>query len=187
MSLNYNGTSGGESFGFTESYSTIYVSSTTYKVNLTFAGSGQDTTMTMWVLKDGTVLAVNTAGQNLTGTMAEGIATGIFAGFLAEINAGDQLRTFTSASYFHSTGTSSVTLGPTTMTVTNYAANSLPMTVAYCEGSTTLTNYSLSVGTPPGTNIQLITLEHFAGTTTDSTGKTTSIDFTLEITSLKLA
>jgi hypothetical protein len=164
------------------------VSPTTYKVNVSFATSDQNTTMTVWILKDGTVLAINEAGQNLTGSIAQQIATSIFAGFEAYNSAGAQLSAYTSASYFHSTGTSSVTLGPTTMTVTNYEANTLPVTVTYCTGSTTFTAYALSVGSPPGTNTPLITLEHFAGTSTDNTtGKTSTIDYTLQITSITLA
>jgi hypothetical protein len=137
------------------------------------------------MLKDGTVLAVEESSYNFTGTTAQSLATGLFAGLVAEINAGGQLGTYTSSSYFHSTGTSSVTIGSTPMTVTNYAPiQSLPMTVVYCGGSTTLTAYDLSVGTPPGTSYQLITHEHLAGTSTQGQGKPESFDFTLQITSI---
>ena len=163
LSLTFNGVSGGQTFNETSSYSTNYVSSTTYSISLTTSissngGTPQSSTSTIWILKNGTTIAVDEDGYNLTGTEGVAITTGFFAGFYEEVDIGGQLNTYTASSYFHSTGTSTVTIGPSTFKVTNYAANTLPETFTTCGvGSTTLTQYTLSVGTPGGSSYPLVT------------------------------
>lgn len=202
MTLEYNGTtstsgSTAQSFNVTESYNTVYVSSTTYKIDMniveTSASGGESIAYTVWILKNGTISAIyysveGTTGFNLTGSEAQSSGVGAFAGFIAQIEASQELNIYTASNYFHSTGTSSVTIGPTTMTVTNYAANTLPVTVNNCNGtSTTLTAYALSVGTPPSASAPLVTYEHFAGTTTESNGQIETFNVVIQVTSITLA
>jgi len=200
MTVTFNGTttSAGSTStdNLTETYVTNYVSSTTYKITLTFveASSSSQTvngSYTIYILKDGTISAVdlsfNGQNENLTGSQAQGLGAGIFVGFITQIAANDNLGTYTSSSFFHSTGTSTVSIGPTRMTVTNYVANSLPETVTNCDGSTTsLTAYALSVGTPPGASGPLVTYGHFAGTTTETDGTTDSFNEVIQVTSITL-
>jgi hypothetical protein len=164
----------------------VYASATTYKVTVVSSANGQVTPAeTAWILKDGTVLAINVAGQNLTGSIAQTMIVGVFAGFSAEVQAGSQLSTYTATQYFHSTGTSSVTIGSNTFTVTNYSANTLPQTITSClSGSTTnLTAYKLSVGTPTGTSYKVVTYMQIAGSSTIN-GQTSSINYVIQIVSL---
>ena len=184
MTLQYNGSSNGQSFNGTSSYNVVYASASTIKVNVNYNAGSQSEALTAWILRsNGTFIAVDTSGTNITGIAGQGIAEGTFAGFIIEIESGQSLSSLTSTSQFHSTGTSTVTLGPTKMTVTNYAANAFPMTVTTCTGSTSLTAFSLSAGTPPGTSFQLITSFREAGSSTFS-GQTSSVNYVLAVTSV---
>ena len=186
MELKYNLTSGATQSNLTESYTRVYASATTYKVTITTVANGQATPAeTGWILKDGTVLAINVAGQNLTGASAQEMIVGLFAGFSAEVQAGSQLSTYTASQYFHSTGTSSVTIGSNTFTVTNYAANTLPQTITSCgTGSTSnITAYKLSVGSPTGTSYKVVTYMQLAGSSTVN-GQPESFNYVIQIVSL---
>jgi hypothetical protein len=186
MELKYNLTSGSTQSNLTESYTTVYASATTYKVTITSSENSQSTPPeTVWILKNGTVLAISVEGQNLTGSIAQTMIVGVFAGFSAEVQAGSQLSTYTANQYFHSTGTSSVTIGSSTFTVTNYSANTLPQTITDClTGSTTnLTAYKLSVGTPTGTSYKVVTYMQIAGSSTIN-GQTVDTDYIIQVVSL---
>jgi hypothetical protein len=194
MTIQENGTtsssgsssSSPQSENITESYNTIYASSTTYKVNVSLAAQGENVTYTAWILKNGTVLAINVEGYNLTGSEAQENVFEVFAGFTEQIQADSEISQYTAPNDFHSTGTSTVSVGPTEITVTTYAANTLPETLGSCGSTTTLTAYSISVGTPQGTTSPLIIYEHIAGSETVN-GTTTFLDLTLQITSITLA
>jgi hypothetical protein len=137
----------------------------------------------VYVLRNGTAIAIDTEGYNITGSSANEFLLGEFAGFSTEIAYGNQLGIFTATSYFHSTGTSSVTIGPSTFTVTNWAANNTPETINSCGFSETLTTYNLSEGTPKGSTYPLVTSMTLAGT--DSSGNT--FDFVITLTSITVA
>jgi hypothetical protein len=188
MKLQYNITSGTTTTGLTEAFNRVYASSTTYKINLSELEAGHNTTTTAWILKNGTALAIDEAGTNLTGSLANEMVVGLFAGFSAEVQAGNQLSTYTATQYFHSTGTSSVTIGSSTFTVTNYAANTLPQTITDClTGATTnLTAYKLSVGTPAGTSYKVVTYMQLAGSSTVN-GQPSSFNYVIQIVSLTVA
>ncbi|HUI01127.1 MAG TPA: hypothetical protein VLX56_05815 [Nitrososphaerales archaeon] len=185
MKLNYNLTSGSSVENLTEAYTRIYASSTTYKVSIASVVSGHNTTATAWIQKDGTVLAIDEAGVNITGSTAQTMIVGLFAGFSAEVQAGNELSTYTAASFFHTTGTSSVTIGSTSFKVTNWAANTLPETITSCPPGTTtdLSTYKLSVGAPPGTTYQLVTLIEIAGSSTTGGGAPTEFNYSIQLVS----
>jgi hypothetical protein len=186
MQLKYNITSGTSQSNLTESFTRVYASATTYKVTVSSSANGQVTPPeTAWILKSGTVLAINVGGQNITGTIAQTMIIGVFAGFSAEVQAGNQLSTYTALQYFHTTGTASVTIGSSTFAVTNYAANKLPQTITDCvTGATTnLTAYKLSVGTPNGTSYKVVTYMQLAGSSTNN-GQQTSFNYVIQIVSL---
>lgn len=192
MSIQGNGsssTSGSTpvTYTFQESYTTVYTSASTYKVEVTTSEAGQMLTETAWVLKNGTVLAINFEGQNVTGTETQELVVGLFAGFTLQIQEDALIGQYTGTGYFHSTGTSTVSIGPTQVSVTTYAANSLPVTIAGCNGaSTTLSTFSFSVGTPKGASAPLVVSEDVAGSTT-SNGQTTNFSTVLQVTSITLA
>jgi hypothetical protein len=188
LELQFNGTSGGTPSSITESYSVVYASATTFKVNLNFQGDGQNMNSTAWILRsNGSAIAIDEAGYNLTSSITGSLVVGLFAGFSAEIQAASQLSTYTSNQYFKSTGTSSVTLGTNTFTVTNYVANTLPQTITPCNGSpTTLTNFALSVGTPSGSSTKLVTYLAIAGSDTIN-GVATPYNTVIKVVSLTVA
>jgi hypothetical protein len=171
-------------YNYSESYTTAYASSTTYKINLLFTEASGNSTWTAWVLKNGTVLAIAEAGTNLTGSVSQQMGSDLFAGYSAEILAGSQLSTFTSSQYFHSNGTSSVTLGSNTFDVTSYVANTLPLTIAGCDAiPTTMTGFNLSVGVPAGSSFELVTYAQLAASTMTD-GTTTTTNTSLQVVSL---
>jgi hypothetical protein len=169
---------------FTFSYSVVYVTSTTYKVDGDYATT-KSHLFTAWLLKNGTALAVNFGQGNDTGAQAANDVQTYFGeftlvqGFLQEQSLYSNL--------FRSTGTSTVTIGTQTLTVTNYVALSLPETVQLCNGETDiLTAYNLSEGTPSGSTLELPTYVNIAGSST-SNGTTTPFAFTVKITALTVA
>jgi len=184
------GTSSASSYNVTSSYTTIYHSSTTYKVGVTFVSGGETATYTIWVQNDGTVVAVAiTAGGysiNETGSQAQGLVTGAFAEFTLQVQLESQINYYTNNSFFHSTGTSTVQIGGTSVSVTNYAANNLPETVNECGDITTLTAYSFSIGTPHGATLPLVVSVHIAGSDVIN-GQTENFDYSALVTSITVA
>ncbi len=148
----------------------------------------------MWLLKNGTIAGINYAGSNYTGAAAFQYYQGsrLFTAWGTELVFGQQLTTdyVADTAYFHSTGTSPVTLGTNTFTLTNYAANSLPETVPSCGGaSITLTAASMSIGTPNGANYTFPFDVNIVGSSTGGPNGpgTTTITITSQITSITVA
>lgn len=176
-----------QSYSYTESYTTVYVSSTTYKVSISESVAGENLVYTVWVQNNGNVVAVNVAGYNITGSEAQETAIGVFAGFTLQIEADSSIAQYTNTGYFKSAGTSTVDIGTTPVKVTTYEANTLPETFTECDGTTTtLTAFSFEVGTPQGASAPLVVYEHFAGSDV-SNGQTTTYDYVLQVTSITLA
>jgi hypothetical protein len=145
----------------------------------------------MWLLKDGTVVGLTLVGHNFTSTAAE-YFNEYFGLWAKELGYEQLVTTAASDSYFHSTGTTTVTAGPSTFSVTNYTLNSFPETITECNGqSTTLTTGNLSVGAPSGTNYPLITYINVAGTdeviNLYGTLSTSTYSFTSQVTSVTVA
>jgi hypothetical protein len=175
------------SYALTESYTTVYASSTTYKVNVSESEAGSPgISYLVYVLKSGTIAAVTISvsgyTQNVTGSQAQEEGVGIFAGFTLAVQFDSQISYYTYSSFFHSTGTSTVNIGPTSVKVTTYAANTLPETVTECGVTTSLTAFSFSVGTPSGATEPLVTSAHIAGNSDGST-----YDTYITVTSVTLA
>ena len=103
--------------------------------------------------------------------------------FASELREGSDVGFSTTASsYFHSTGTSTGSFGPTTMSVTSYTANSLPETISECGGSVTVNALSIDIGAVPSSNLKILTYENFSGTIQDET-----TDITISLISLTQA
>jgi hypothetical protein len=200
MAVTYNGTS--QSSGSTQSpvnvqdqYSLEYVSATTYKlvvnVQILENGTSHSATYHAYVLKNGTVAAIAVAegGQNvnLTGSGASEAQFGIFGAFVFQAQLIDNLGTYTETNFFHSTGTSTVTIGANTFTASTYVANNLPETITNCDGSTTnLTAFSLTEGAPTGATYPLAVRAHYAGSAT-SDGVTTTSNVYVQVTAVTVA
>jgi hypothetical protein len=164
---------------FTLSYSVVYVTSTTYKVDLTYTTT-KSHQITAWLLKNGTALAIYDGQVNETGAQAASEVQTYFGEFASVQNFVQEQSLY--SNLFDSTGTSSVTIGTQTFTVTNYVAHTLPETIQLCNGETdTLTAYNLSEGTPSGSDFELPTYTSITGTAV-ANGTTTPFSFTVKIT-----
>ena len=185
MEVVYNGTDSNGSYNLDSKYTVIYADTsggvTTYKVFIDFNDGTADENATAWVQSNGNVLAVDIGGFNITGSTAGQTLVGFMAGFTLESTYLNTLEVYT-GSYFHSTGTSTVTLGSTTMTVTNYQANSLPETYSECGYTGTINDFAMSVGTVPGTSVTLVTHLHINGTENGDTS-----DFSIRVVSVTKA
>jgi hypothetical protein len=180
MSVYFSSSSDLTTFAGNASYTVVYTSSSTYKLDLDY----QNLTSTVWMLKDGTVLAILEGGDNITGSVAGDVVAGYAAGFIAETQAADQLSTYAASSSFHSNGTSTVTIGSSTFSVKNYIANSRPENISPCgSGTLTLSTYSLSVGTPAGSTIPLVTNMQMSGLEVYG-GENISVTYSLQLFSL---
>jgi hypothetical protein len=181
----------GTASNFTASYNVLYASSTTYKVDITDVLPTKTYDTTAWFLKDGTVIGLQINQFNLNSSASSSFQT-YFSLWEKDILFGQTIDMYAPSSYLHSTGTSTVTAGPTTLTVTNYAPNSLPETIPGCSGqSLTLTSGKLSVGTPSGSSYPLATYLGIAGseTTAGTSGglSTVTYNFVSQITSITVA
>ena len=92
-----------------------------------------------------------------------------------------ELGVFTDSAYFTNQGSSTQTFGTVSFPVTTWVANTSNENIDYCGVSATITAYTLSVGTPPGTSLLFITYLHFAGTSNGS-----SEDVTFQLKSMTL-
>jgi len=169
---------------FTLSYSVVYVTSTTYKVDLTYTQTNSHQ-FTAWLLKNGTALAVEHGKTNDTGLVAASDVQSYFGEF-ASVSGFVQEQSVYS-NLFHSNGNSTVTISGQTFTVTNYVINTQPETIQLCNGETdTLTAYNLSEGTPSGSNFELPTYASVTGSATMN-GTRTPFSFTVQITAFTVA
>ena len=169
-------------FSFT--YTVASVSSTTYTVNMQYVAN-KTRQFTAWLLKNGTTLAISSPKGNITGAQASSEVQEYFGDVAAVLGFVQDQSAY--SNLFHANGTSTVTIGTNTFTVTNYVANALPETIQRCNGeTTTITAYSLSEGTPSGSSYELPTYVDVAGSTT-SNGVTTPFGFTVQITAFTAA
>jgi hypothetical protein len=178
----YNGTSGPTPINYTASYNVVSSNSSGIEVNLSYKSTNTTESIAALISTNGTVLSVSVNGQTIPSQYASSMVVGLFAGFIIEIQNAQSISVFT-GSQFHSTGTSQVTIGSVSFTVTNYAANSLPVSFSYCGGSDVLTSFKMSIGTPSGASVPVVTYMNFVGTST-SNGQTSSVNFTLQVTAL---
>jgi hypothetical protein len=162
-------------------YGVTYTSSTTYKVSVGSNITGAFVTSNAWVLKNGTILAFESAsGQNSTGLAAEGLMYQNMLPFVIELEYSSLVPSLTSAAGAHVVSQMNTNIGPTTVSVTNYAANSLPLTVPTCSGTFTLSQFSVQTGTVQGKSLALVTMITISGTDA-SNGQTTTDNFYLQI------
>jgi hypothetical protein len=184
MEFRISGTYNGTASNSTLSYLVTSSSGGIYTVNFTEGAAGQ-TIVASFVLdsNNDTVLSVNYFGQTLPGSEAKSLFDGEMALFGLEYTYGGALGLYTSSSYFHSTGTASMTFGQTSFQVTTYVANNVPETINDCGVSSTINAYTLGVGTPPGLSLQFITYLHVAGTNSNGA----SYDDTFQLVSMTVA
>lgn len=183
MEFGVNGTyNNGSPSNETLSYMVTSASGGIYNMSMTF-NSGSENINYTFVLdaNNNTVLSATTSGYTTHGSQAKMFFDDSFALFGLEYSYGGAVNTYTNPTWFHSEGTASQTFGTTTFPVTTYGANNLPFTMSECGQSSTITKYTLGVGTPPGTSLQFITLIHIA------TSSPTTEDITFRLISMTVA
>ena len=178
------GAGGLEEVNITTSVARNSTSEQTSDVAWVNAGSMSVINITEYVTSHGTRYSLGTQ----TGVEAESMFTPVMSEFsIYNSEYGTEYYSyFTDSQYFHSTGTNSMTFGPTTFDVTTYVANSTPETFNACGSVFTLNQWTLQLGTPPGTSAIFVTYIHSQGSEVVN-GLTESNDFTLALTSLTVA
>jgi len=142
----------------TSSYTVLYSPKTgasAFKVN--FTQSSPAATAIMWIQPNGMVIAVYMSGVNATGTAALNEAGSITSPFPVVFQYGTVLQSYLAIPGVHQLNTTSLTLGPTTMTVTNYGITSPN---SFCNGNGVISesSFNLQAGTVSGTTMTLVPL-----------------------------
>ena len=189
IATHFNGTSNGQSYDLTSDYRIVYVSASTIKlvVNLTSSGSTIDYTIHAW--KNGTAqsvyFSVGGYGNNYTGAQAR---TQFFAAMssyliLQLFSSPQLLAQFTNSQFVHITNQATAMVGPATVSETTYAANSLPLNIPSCNGSSTLSRFDFQTGVVSGKSQTLVISMSINGSVASSAG-TSNYDVSFRITSI---
>jgi hypothetical protein len=99
---------------------------------------------------NGTILATNL--KDMSFAISTEIILVYLIPFTLEVQVGSLLSSQFDSSVVKQLNTTQITLGPTTMSVTNYAPVQLPFTYNYCESSSTISGEENQIGTVPGTS-----------------------------------
>jgi len=177
-------TTSGQTNNGSISYSVTSSNGGIYDVNFTVgSSSGSETFGASVDANNNTVLSVQISGEpiSFTGTQAKSFFDEFMALFGLEETYSGEYNVLTDSSYFHSTGTASQTFGTTSFDVTTWVANSLPETYTACGVTATISDYTLKVGTPPGTSLTFITYLHVVETAPDTE------NITFELVSMTVA
>jgi len=127
-------------------YSLLYTSSTTYKVAITESQGESGLNATAWVLRSGTAVAYDYLGQNITGPEATGLFDGLMTPFFFEVESSLLVQTLTPSNNTLTAGQTMGRLGSATVSLVNYTAESLPVTIPICGGSLTLSRDTVQLG-----------------------------------------
>jgi len=181
----------GESYQYnsTSSYKVLYSPKTgasAYKANFTESYSAPPETGIMWIQVNGIITAIYMSGQNSTGATALGEAGLLTFSFPSEYFYGVSLQAYLALPGVHQINQTSLTLGPTTMTVTNYGISS---PTSFCNGSGVITdsNFQLQAGMVSGTTMTLVPLWSQTGAFYPTSGGSLTSSATNRITSVTKA
>jgi hypothetical protein len=185
----HNSTSGDTyQYNGTSSYKVLYspkMGASAYKVNFTESIYTPETGI-MWIQPNGMIIAIYMSGQNSTGTAALGEAGLLTVPFPSEFQYGVALQAYLSLPGVHQINQSSLTLGPTTMTVTNYGISS---PTSFCNGFGEISDtlFQLQAGTVSGTTMTLVPLWSSSGAFYPTSGGSLTSSATIRITSVTKA
>jgi len=160
-------TTSGQTNNGTLSYAVTSSNGGIYDVNFTITeSSGSESFEASVDANNNTVLSATISGDPVpfTGAQAKQFFDEFMAIFGLEETYSGEYNVLTDSSYFHSTGTTSQTFGTTSFDVTTWVANNLPETYTACGVTATISDYTLKVGTPPGTSLTFITYLHIVET-----------------------
>ena len=151
--------------------------------NLTSSGTTIDYTIHVW--KNGTAqsiyFSVGGYSNNYTGTQARSQFFAAMSPYLILqlFSSPELLAQFTNSQFVHVTSHGTITLGPATVSVTTYAANSLPVTIPSCNGSSSsLSRFDFQTGIVSGKSQTLVTSMSIDGSVATSSGSSSyNVDF----------
>ncbi len=126
--------------------------------------------LTAWVQANGTVNDVSLLGQNITGSQGTDTFAGFMSAFTVELQEQANLTEFTSSPAFHIVNQTTVTLGPSTLSVTNYDETATPIAFSICASSMAIHNFVVQIGTLPGSSFTLVTYENLQASIQTSSG-----------------
>lgn len=161
-------TNGTQTTNATIGYASSPVSGGIYNVTVTLTSTQTVSASFLVDSSNDTVLSVNFFGHLMSGPEAAQEFDSFMSLFGLEYTFGGAIQVYTDPAYFHSTGSSTMTFGTTTFQVTTWQANTLPLSVDECGVTSTISAYTLQVGTPPGTSLPFITYLHIETTAPSS-------------------
>ena len=170
-----------------ESYSIVYASPTTYKVDITENQTGNSLSATAWFLKDGTLVSYDFLGQNMTGSEASGLVQGLMSPFFYQSEYIALVQTLGSATGVQVSSAGTTHFGSTNVALTNYTAPAVPFTVSICGGTLTLSAFSLQTGTVQGANVQLLMAMNVSGSETYHSQTNQIVSLSVRLTALQSA
>ena len=154
VSYTENGTSSNLTEAYTVQNTTQSAGVTIYNVVLdaNVSSSGQEVVAQFAYASNESVLSLSFDGTSMS--PSEGaIAISLMSGFAFELAFTNQFNlNLLTSTYLTKVNTTQVTLGPTTLSVTNYKPSSLPFTYSYCGTSAVLTQFELQYGNVPNSH-----------------------------------
>ena len=158
-----------------------------YSVSLVFAsGSSQDNASFVYST-NGNFSSVTVNGQPLPSAFASAIVVGLMAMFTLALKVNSDYSGILSGAYLTQVNQTQVTLGSTTLSVTNYKAANTPITYSYCGFTSVIQSMNIQIGQVSGSTFgSIITYMSFIGTE-QSSGTPTQANFVLQITSITKA
>jgi hypothetical protein len=180
IEFNINGTESGTAVNETFGYTTSAVSSGIYNVSISTSVAVGSFSFVVNTNND-TVLSANIEGTAIPKSEAKAEFDAFMGLFGLEAYYSGNIAVFTAPAYFTKEGTTTKTYGTVSFSVTSYGLKSANEVIDECGVSSTISSYTLSVGTPPGTSLVFITYLQFSGT---SGG--TSEDITFQLVSMTL-
>ena len=157
MSVHFYELRGQNSATVSANYSVLQATSSGFKVAVTSNSTGTRTLTTAQVLRNGTVTSASQAGYNFTGTQAEKLLIQSMNPLLVEVTQSELTPTPSEVGAMV-TDQSTVAIGPTKVSASNYASNELPVTLTACGTAQTVTKFVFQTGTAQGTTFPLLTL-----------------------------
>lgn len=170
-----------------ETYTVLYASPTTYKVNITEIQGSNSLSAIAWILKNGDAVAYSYLGQNITSSEATGLYEGLMTPFFVESQYSLIAQTLTTANGVHASGGTTARIGSANVALTNYTAETLPLTVSTCDGGVTLSALSVQIGAPQGAKLSLITGLNVSGQETYDSQTDQIYSLSFRVTSVSLA
>lgn len=148
---------GAQSATIDSNYTVLVANATTFKVSISSNVTGSTVVTMASLLRNGTVVSASQAGYNFSGSQAEKLLLESMDPFILEVsqntltpNPAEMEATVAN----HST----IMLGPTNVTVSNYASNSLPVTITQCTTTQTIAKFQYQTGSATGATFPLLTV-----------------------------